>query len=159
MKGKIKIGGWLLIPFIGFHVIPIWITYTTGAFILDLSDGIWLLVTDTGTKLYNPLVAPFFVFEIAANISLIILSVIVLYLMHIRKKSAPRFAITYYLASVVVLFIDICGAALILANYYPPIAEKLLTQVSIELAIAFLAASIWIPYFLRSDRVGETFAK
>jgi len=109
--------------------------------------------------LYNPLVAPFFVFEIIANIALVILSVGVLYLMHLRRKSASRFAIAYYLASAVLLLIDFCGAVLILVNYYPPMAEKLLTQVSIELAIAFLAASIWIPYFLRSVRVKETFVR
>ena len=82
LKRDISIRGWLLIPFLGFHIVPAWIIYTTAKFIVVLSDGIWRLVTDSSSKLFNPLVPPFFVFEIVVNAALAGLSVWVLYLMY-----------------------------------------------------------------------------
>ncbi|TKG95745.1 DUF3857 domain-containing protein [Puteibacter caeruleilacunae] len=140
------IGGWMIIPLIGLYFTPLAAAYL----IFDIgffNEATWqaFQALDTG--------APFsmggiFFFELLFNLALIGTAVFLIILFHQRRTSLPRFYVWFRAIALAGLILDT-----VLSSYYvsvEPADVESLTRTVIN-------AAIWIPYFLFSERVKDTF--
>ncbi len=154
----IRIGGLLLIPFIGFHLAPMMIIYQTVDFISALS-GVWSFFTDPTSQLFNPLIAAIFVAQIFSNFILAVWALLILYLFYSYSKYVPKAAVYYYFVSLFFMVVDYGVVVFILGDIYPKATDEVIAQVGPQLIISIIAACVWIPYFIYSKRVKNTFSK
>lgn len=147
------IGGWLLLPAIGLILSPVVIVV---ALIRDLlpamAPDVWNALTDPTSEAYHAMWAPVILFELFANVSLLVLTAWLAYLFFSRSGRAPRLFILWLSLNLAIQVID-----LLLVQSIPALAEQNDPSSTRELVRAFVGAAIWIPYFLRSERVRNTF--
>lgn len=150
---KSGIGGWLILPMIGLFLTPLKLGYLLVTVYLQLFlSGSWSVVTTVGTEAYHPLWAPLILFEIFVNTVLISWAVALLILLFTKSPHFPRWIILYFIASLVFVSLDMAWCSLIpaIAAQNDPTAMK-------ELFRSLFAALVWIPYFIKSERVKNTF--
>ncbi|WP_158289074.1 DUF2569 domain-containing protein [Rubrivivax albus] len=149
------IAGWLILVVIGLVVSPL---RTLHALYenhwLIIRDGIWPVLTTPGTEHYHPLWAPLFAFEVFANVGSVLLALIALALLLQKSRHAPRLAIVWLGWGVVFGVLDY-----VIAGQIPAVAEQSGSEAIRELSRSVAGAAIWIPYFLRSRRVKNTFVQ
>lgn len=153
----IGIGGWLLLPFVGIHIALVMNVYDTINFIITLSSGVWGIFTDPASRLFSPIIALFFAMQISLNFILAGWALALLYLFYRQSKYVPRTAIYYYLASVLVVAFDFGAVVFVLADIYPVVKDEAIVHVVNEFVLSVLAACVWVPYFMYSNRVKDTF--
>lgn len=136
------IGGWLILPAIGIVVAP----FQFAKNVLDYFPGIELLAP--GTLLHTMTMI-----EILAWIGFAILAATTAVQFFARKKSAP----TLYRALLIGQLIFVLAAYWAAAIFF----DTPMFDVDAGIAIAMLlaACAIWIPYFLYSTRVRNTFVR
>jgi hypothetical protein len=152
------IGGWLILPVIGLFITPVWVAITTiNEIIPSLQPEVWDILTTPGTQLYHPLWAVMIIFELVGNSILFVGSLVLIVLLFGKKKIFPRLIIAFYILNLVVLGIDYLAIVTFISDILPTEGEKLGLEAMKELAKAIIGAAIWIPYFLVSVRVKNTF--
>lgn len=148
------IGGWLLLPLFGLITSPIRVSVT---FVTDLVPALepeaWSRLTAPGSEVYDPMWAPLLIFEIVANIVLITFPIVLLWLFFRKSYRLPGLFIAWLLLHVGVQTVDLALASQVSA------ASGAISAGFKELARAIIGAAIWIPYFLKSVRVRNTFTK
>ena len=132
------ISGWLVLPAIGLVLGPIWTTYSDYA-------SFTLIRSLTPEVLDNPKVLSGFVLDAI----LVLATVIVAFLFFGKRQEAVRAMIGLMVVSVVASFI---GAILMVDVF----GEADIESIKPVLQTGVYAA-IWIPYFLKSQRVRNTF--
>ena len=153
--GKRGLGGWLILPAIGLFALPI-----RGAislindFLPIFQKGYWEILTRPGSGAYHSLWAPLLIFEIAGNSFFIIFNVVLLFLFFKKSYRFPALFIAFIILNLCFLVGDY-----FFVNLIPSVAGKSDPGTFKELARAMIAAIIWIPYFLVSKRVKNTFVK
>ena len=136
------IGGWLILPAIGIAVAPF-------RFLANLADYFQLFgVLQPGTLVHVMLSA-----EVVCWLGFVVLAGITAVQFFTRKMNAPRLYIALLVGQVVFVFADALAATLFF-NAQAPSTD---TRIAISLLIA--ACAIWIPYFLYSARVRNTFVR
>lgn len=142
----VPLGGWLI-------VIAILLFLTPVASIFDLvkdnyfSTGGW----DYFNKVANgSAYQAMIIFEVAANIIISCYAIFCLVLLLNKRDILPRYIIGYFLFTVVCWVIDYIAFTLI--HHQSPSATFMAIGTR-----AIIFAFIWIPYFLRSTRVEQTF--
>ena len=144
------IGGWLAFPMLGLIMSPISImAISLSTYVPIFSKGTWEVVTTSGSEAYHPLWAPLLIFEILGNSCLLIFSIVLIVLFFRRHYLLPKLIIIVYAASLAFQGIDFFASALIST------VAKELDPGSLSRAIFWTA--IWIPYFMKSQRVRNTF--
>ncbi len=149
------IGGWLILPGLGLLAAPIvfgWALLNTYAPLF--SNGAWEALTTPGTDAYHQLWAPLLIFEIFGNTAFLVFAVILLFLFFQMHYSLPKWMIVYYLASLIFVTVDFFAADLI-----PAVAAQPDPESQRQLGRSVIAAAIWVPYFMKSVRVRNTFTK
>lgn len=142
-----QVGGWLILPLLTFLIVPIAVLIflvTSGHF----DTAVWNAHQGTTSNIpFKLLVA----FELTGNLIVIGLSIICAIFMLKRKAMLPPLAVGFYLFNFIFVLFD----------YLFPQAIPALKAVHIGDVIsvikAFVFAAIWIPYFMLSSRVRETF--
>ncbi len=76
------------------------------------------------------------------DVGLLIFTVTCLILIFNKKKSAPKFVIAFYITNIILQ-----GTVAFLINDYSGVTRTV------------IAGAIWIPYFIKSERVKNTFVK
>ncbi|WP_026470752.1 DUF2569 domain-containing protein [Alkanindiges illinoisensis] len=148
------IRGWLVLIFIGLVITPIRI----GLFLFQeytalFKHGNWNVLTSPSSEFYHHLWAPLLVFESVGNLLLLILSLTVLYFFLHKSKYVPKLIIFWLTYGLIFVIIDF-----FFAEQIPLIADLSQdTESTKEVIRSFIAALIWIPYFLISKRVKATF--
>ncbi len=151
--GPRGIGGWLILPLLGLVLTPFRIGFQTFTDVLPaLRPATWAALTTPGTKAYHPLWAPAILFELTANSLLILFSLVLLWLFFRKSGRVPMLMIVWLLAIIAAQAID-----LVFANQIPAIAALSDADGLRNLARSVLGAAIWVPYFLLSKRVKNTF--
>lgn len=149
------IGGWLIIPMIGLFITPIRLGYMLVTMHLQIFlSGAWGVLTRPGSAAYHPLWAPILLFEIFGNTILMSWAVALLILLFTKSPHFPRWIILFYLASLAIVALD-----MVFCQSIPAVAEQNDPSAMKELFRSIVAALIWIPYFIKSERVKNTFLK
>ncbi len=136
------IGGWLILQVIALAVAPLF----------DLA-GIYSNLNFLYGVTYQPLLAAgpglafLILFQAATNATFLMALIGLNVLFYKTRKSFPRTMITYLVAAFV---IALCNH-LWTMHFYSSVTWIGVFQ-------RFVAASIWVPYFLQSRRVAQTFA-
>ncbi len=152
---KLAIGGWMILPAIGLVLTPFILLYqiaTTGFF----SSEIWTVFKEAGYKNAN-LLTIYTGIEFIYNIVFLVFTILLLILFFTKRTSFPKLIVIFYASNVVVPIID----HLLINSALP---HELITpgeDASFygEVTKSIIGAAIWIPYFLISERVKNTFYK
>ena len=147
--GPSGIGGWLLLPLLGLALSPLRVmadSVTTFGPLFENDMAGWNNLFAGG-----PAVAALVVFEVLANLALIIYPWVVLTYFLRKKRVVPRLMIVWFIAIPAIFLID--ATALHFAA--PDVSDW--GSSTRDIVRGVVAAAIWIPYFLLSVRVRNTF--
>lgn len=153
-KDPLKIGGWLILPAIGLSISPI--TILVSIFGEDLSEGysisVWRELWNSGAGETGFTLLIIIIIELLVNIHYVIFIITLIYLFYKQRSSVPYLMVIFYVLNLLIPLID--SVAL---NYFAEVPfDKDSTK---DIIRATIGAFIWIPYFLISDRVNNTFTK
>lgn len=149
------LGGWLVLVQIGLYLtILMLLIQLFNETIPTIQSEEWELLTTKGAEYYDPLWQPLLTFEMTANALMLLLCGYCLYNLYRRKAILPKLMITFYAANLVVILIDYA-----LLNQIALVKElELMTTDDIrDIIRTIITCAVWIPYFLRSERVKNTF--
>ncbi|MFD0673774.1 DUF2569 domain-containing protein [Cohnella sp. GCM10027633] len=150
-------GGWLVLVQIGLYAtILLLIVQFFNDTLPALQSEEWDLLTTKGSELYDPMWQPVLIFEIAANVLLLLMSFYCLYNLYRRKSILPKLMIIFYSGSLAAGIIDYA-----LLNQIALVKEFDLLDADImrDNVRAAITCAIWIPYFIKSERVQNTFIR
>jgi hypothetical protein len=151
-EGPRGIGGWLLLPLLGLIVTPIRVGYSLVADYIPFFRESWPVLTDPNDLSYHPLWAPLIIYEVLGDAVLALTALLGLVLMFRRDRRLPKLMVALYSFNAIYIAVDTAVAAQI-----PALAGSDDFSASQDLIRAVVAAGIWIPYFLMSKRVKNTF--
>ena len=159
VKEKVAgIGGWLILPIIGLFLTPI----LTG---MNLVNGIlpafqpeaWATLTTAGGTGYHPVWAPYLIFGLISACILIIAAIVLLVLLFKKLSIFPKLIIAYYIFIFAAALIDIVVLYFFILKAFPLLEATIQADVIKQMARALVAILIWVPYFIKSERVKNTF--
>lgn len=141
------IGGWLVLVAIGLIVSPIRLAYSI------IADYLPTINSSEWTTLNFPAFKNLFYGELVVNSLFILFAVVLLVLFFTEDRRFPKCIIAFYIANVTFVIVDFA-----IASYHPLIRLAANPEGGImEVVRSVIAAAIWIPYFLVSQRVKNTF--
>jgi Protein of unknown function (DUF2569). len=154
-REPLKIGGVLTIVAIGLVLSLLQNLAGLGQSLVPLRGEVWERLTTPGFSAYHPYWKPAILFGIISASVTVTLSAISLVLFFLKHRFFPTFVVV----AIPVIFV------LMLASYYleglvPAIAASpAYAKESHALIIRFIALHVWIPYFVISERVKQTFVR
>lgn len=150
------LGGWLILPMLGLFLMPVKVAHLLATVHIPIfSEGYWKLLTSPESEAYNPLWAPLICFEIAGNLFFGCFAIYLLYLFFRKNYRLPKKYIIFLITNIVFI-VTVHFAVGLIPEAADPDTDS---QSMKEIVRAIIAASIWIPYFLKSERVRNTFVK
>lgn len=149
------LGGWLIVALLAMGVgLARALAGLRDALPAYAADGFAELTTP-GTAAYHPLWAPVLYFELLLHLAQLTLFVVLLVLFFRRRSSLPR----VWVGALCVLPV-LWTLSMLLAMQIPALDNSdEMRQMQGELLRAYLSAAVWSAYFLRSDRVRNTFVR
>ncbi|PYE47821.1 DUF2569 domain-containing protein [Paenibacillus barcinonensis] len=153
--GVSGLGGWLILIQIGLLFTLIMLLAQISQSILPiLNTETWEMLTAKDSGYYHPLWGPIIIFEAVFNLLFLLFTVYVIVAFYQRKAILPRLMIIFYSVSLIVGTVDY------LLLYQIPMARELEDGGSIrDIVRSGIACAIWIPYFIKSERVQNTFVR
>jgi hypothetical protein len=153
-NGPVGIGGWLLLPALGLIATPFVIAF---GFYKDMlpafAPDVWNALTNPNSAAYNSLWGPLIVYEVLVNLALFIFTVWVSWNFFTKSRRVPKLFVIWLAVIAGTRIVDH-----LLTYQIPAMADKPVDPADVrDLARSFVNAAIWIPYFLRSERVKNTF--
>ncbi len=146
-----SIGGWLMLVAIGISISPILIAHSI--FTQDYFNlMVWENITSPASAGYNPTLAALYAVELVFNIVLFAYSCLLVVLFFKQRSSLPRLIIIFYVVNL--LFLVGETAVLKVAGLNNAENMELLVKGIFKSIVAIV---IWVPYFMLSQRVKETF--
>ena len=146
--GPRGIGGWLILAAIGITLRPVLLLFSVLKTLPSYSTTTWADLTTPGAQRYDALWAPTLLFELVANIAMLIFACVLAWLFYRRKRQFPVLFVWVMSVSIVITLVDHA-----LANALP-----LTTHTGWERYLSSVIALVaWILYILRSRRVRNTF--
>jgi hypothetical protein len=154
-EGPKGIGGWLILPLIGLLLTPFQLGFVILTELLPaFQPAIWNAVTTPGEQAYHPLWAPLLIFEVVVNVSLIVCGITLLILFLKKSRLIPKLMIAWLLGNLAVGVVDQW-----LGQQIPAVAMAAGAETTRQIFRSLIAAAIWVPYFLKSKRVKNTFVE
>lgn len=153
--GMSGLGGWLILIQIGLWFTLVMLFAQISQSVLPiLNTETWEILTSKDSGYYHPLWGPMIIFEAIYNILFLLFTVYVIVAFYRKKAMLPRLMIIFYSLSLVVGMVDY------LLLYQIPMARELEDGSSVrDIARSAIACAIWIPYFIKSERVQNTFVR
>jgi hypothetical protein len=146
------IGGWLvLVQILLFLTIFTW-TFSVIRFFLASGGEVWDRLTSPDSNVYDPLWKPTLIFELAGNAVFILFAAFLVVWMYRKKASFPRWIILFYAANTLFHIVDY-----VLLTNIPLLAEFGEDPDVQSIGRSLVLLLVWIPYFIRSRRVRNTF--
>lgn len=152
--GVSGLGGWLVLIQIGMYI-TIWQTIDSLSKGMQLinSENWKLLITETSVR-YHALWEPLVSFKLLYSFLYLLFIAIILILFYQKKAILPRLMIILFSVATVYSFIEL------ILTYQIPSVQQSENNIMIREFIRSLAfCAIWIPYFLKSERVENTFVR
>jgi hypothetical protein len=152
--GPVGIGGWLLLPALGLIASPLLMAFGFYRDLLPaLMPDVWNSLTDPRSAAYNSLWGPLIVYEVLINVALFVFTVWLLWQFFSKSQRAPKLFVIWLAAIAGTQIIDY-----LLSSQIPMVADKAVDAADVKgLVRSIVNAAIWIPYFIRSERVKNTF--
>ncbi len=152
VKSYNKIRGWLILPAIGIVISTIISLDTILNKIYPIISNTeqWAYLTSPASEGYIPRFSTIVYYEFYAGLLMLMLLVWLLILFFKKHKLAPIFMIILLIVNIVFSFIDEMLALSILES---------INITFVKTIGAFFTATIWIPYFILSERVKGTFTQ
>ncbi len=151
--GPKGIGGWMILPVIGLFVFPLRVLWSLATQYWPIfRDGIWANLTTPGSASYHPLWGPLLGYEIAFNVGFLVFDVVLLVLLFRKSSRLPKAFIAFALLNL--FFVATDG---IVGYQIPAVAAAGMETIAGEIGRSLALACIWVPYFLVSKRVKNTF--
>jgi len=148
------LGGWLALVIFGMFASLVRITWEMFKLHVPLvMDGTLAKLSDPQHPAYHPLWVPLFCIEVLANLATLALTVALIVLVFKRSRLAPVVAIGWYVYGVALIMGDYLMWQLIPSVAAQPVDAELIR----DLGRSILVTLVWVPYFLRSRRVRNTF--
>ncbi|MGZ3930496.1 MAG: DUF3857 domain-containing protein [Bacteroidia bacterium] len=146
-----RLGGWLLLPFIGvfLNILIIFFGFFTRNF---FNKTMWLLRTDESSSDYISGFSALIIFELCVNLFFLFYSLFLVTLIVRYHRKVPKLMIGYYVIYLIFVFADHAAATYIFGgDDYLGLSAEIISRI--------IVSAIWIPYFLYSERVKETFVR
>ena len=157
-RGPTGLGGWLVLPIIGLCLT---LLIASAGMAKDtvpgFFDGTWSNLTTPGSAGYHASWMPYLVLTFAAQVLLALGSLALLVLLFSRKSVLPVAMIVFYLACIAFAGIDLWAVTTFLPEIAPEAAKEMGPSILKDFARAIVSSLIWIPYFMNSERVRNTF--
>jgi transglutaminase-like putative cysteine protease len=148
----VGLGGWLILVGIGVTVSPFRILGTIWETLPSYGAATWSNLTTPGAASYNALWAPILMFELIGNISMLVLSGLLIWLYFRRMRQFPIVYIGVGILSWVFVASDLALAGFV--SPAPPEPTNWIREFA-RLPMTL----IWMLYMLRSRRVRNTFVR
>lgn len=149
------IGGWLILVAIGLVASPVLMVVNLTQDVLPaFAGGAWDKLTTAGSPHYHPLWAPLLITEVSCTTLFILFSLVILVLFFMKKRTLPLLVIIFLLANLAFAIADY-----LLSMRIPLVASMPDESTPTQIARQAVSCVIWIPYFLKSKRVRNTFVK
>lgn len=148
------IRGWLLLPALGVALTPVRILVDLAMLAPSYAADSWAVLTTAGGAAYHPFWAPVLLFELAANIGLLVFSVVLAVLFFQKRRGTPRVYVAYAAGSALIHLLN-----LLFVRAMQEAGVEITARDWGELSHGVLGALIWGSYFLFSRRVKATFVQ
>jgi hypothetical protein len=154
--GPVGIGGWLVLPALGLVLTPLMMAFQFYQDLLPaLTPQVWHVLTDAQSAAYSPLWGPLIVYEVLVFLTLFIFTLWLSWRFFTKSKHTPKLFVIWLGALAASQILDH-----LLSAQIPALADKPLDPAGIrDLVRSIINAAIWIPYFLMSERVKNTFVE
>jgi hypothetical protein len=154
--GPRGIGGWLILPILGLvgSAIVIVVGIVTVYLPLFREGGEWAIINDPSFEQYHPAWGPLILFELFSSLGFLVAIGFAFYFLARKSRRFPRLMIGYYIANAAVIVLDLVWAQMV-----PAVAAAENPDLARELGNAAGGVLIWVPYFLQSLRVKNTFVE
>jgi hypothetical protein len=153
--GPVGLGGWLILVGIGLVLGPlrqIVVLFTT--FMPIFTNGTWDRLTNPASDKYMPAFGPFLISELVVNLLFIAAMIAAAYHFFIKSRRFPKM----YIALMSINLVFIIGDAFV-GKAVMNLDKAFDGATAVELGRSLVAAVVWIPYMLFSDRVSNTFVE
>lgn len=153
--GVSGLGGWLVLVQIGMYLtIVLLITTFFNDTLPALRSENWELFTSQDSPFYDSMWKPVLYFETAANALMLAFLLYCLVNFYRKKTILPVLMIVFYSANLLVGLIDYGMLSQIdIVQEYDLLGGDTIR----DLVRSAITCAIWIPYFLKSERVQNTF--
>ncbi len=148
-----KIGGWLVLVAIGLCLTPLIVLTEFLGTSEFFQSSIWRAFFSSTDTIAAGLL---FFIELVYNSAYFIFSIFVLVIFFQRRSIAPKMIIWYFAVTLVFPVLDTFASLQLFSDGFTG-AEK--QEMYMELIKLTIRSAIWIPYFIYSERVKETFTK
>jgi transglutaminase-like putative cysteine protease len=146
------IGGWLILVAVGVCVTPFMIGWHFVQTLPVYAASTWAHLTTPGTGGYHAMWAPVLIFELVANVSLMVLGVLLALTFFRRKRLFPGLFVVLMIARLLASTADA-----LLTTTIPAAAADSTTAMASSTVREWVVGIIWIAYMFRSRRVRNTF--
>jgi hypothetical protein len=154
-SGPVGLRGWLLLVGIGVILGPIRLMMGMVSIYAPFWDAAMIsIVTDPFAENFNPLISALVIGGFAANTSLLLAQLYLIYGYFKQKKWFPRVYVSVLLLSIIYIFLDALAAA-----YAFPGETVWDNEAKKDLTRLIISAFIWVPYMFVSRRVKNTFVR
>ena len=158
------IGGWLVLPIIGL------VLTCLASIVYILIECIpllrsWGVLTSPGSASYNPFFGPYIGFATFVHAFLFVVPIFLLTLIGKKKRVLPQIIIYFYAFTLFVTLVDFVALATFLNQViadrgFLAEAASYVQQGMVDVILqGVVLCGIWIPYFMYSKRVGNTFVE
>jgi hypothetical protein len=143
-----SLGGWLIIPLAGV-ILTFFRQINALPFVLSqLRSDNWHRLTSPVSAEYHQLWAPWLVWNVIENLSLIVFAIVIVYCVHKRKQTVQELMVCWcVLAGGLSILVEGAFGHFL---YSTPWFDKVLV-------LKLIVVCIWTLYFLKSRRVKATF--
>jgi hypothetical protein len=150
-----KIGGWLILFAFGLVLYPVQTLYLliTKLFPAVLSDH-WTALTTPTNPGYHSLWAPLVIFELVGSSAFFLYSIVIIAWFFQRRRRVPVQVYIFLAANM--FFV---GTDYLIINLFLIPGNSLNLDTTINFVRTVIAGAAWIPYFMFSRRVRQTFTR
>jgi len=146
------IGGWLVVVGIGL-ALGLLENLSNLGYAISTTRRVWTRLTNPGSSAYHPYWKTVLVYDVISAGLLVILNVIAVILFRGKRRPFPKFMALGIPAVFLLSF-----GGYFLESFIPAaVATTAHAKESHDMIIRFVAMHVWVPYFLLSKRVKQTF--